>query len=79
MVSSAAMLVRSKSICVTDMKPMREHDVVDVGDHRAERELPLEPEPQIDQDRDDREHQADRYRRTAARPDTRGPTTSTRR
>ena len=37
----------------------RQHDVVDVGDHGAERELPLEPEPEIDQDRKDREHQAE--------------------
>ncbi len=26
----------------------RQHQIVDVGDHRAERELPLETEPQID-------------------------------
>ena len=37
----------------------RQHDVVDVGDHGAERELPFEPEPEIDQDRKDREHQAE--------------------
>src|SRR5437764_11790868 len=30
-----------------------------VGDHGAERELPLEAEPEIDQDRKDREHQAE--------------------
>ena len=35
----------------------RQHEVVHVGDHGAERELPLEAEPEIDQDRDDREHQ----------------------
>jgi hypothetical protein len=28
-----------------------QHDVVHVGDHGAERELPFEPEPEIDQDR----------------------------
>ena len=38
-------------------EPDGEHDIVDVGDHGAERELPFEPEPEIDQDRDDREHQ----------------------
>src|SRR5207344_1659506 len=37
----------------------RQHDVVDVGDHGAQCELPFEPEPEIDQDREDREHQAD--------------------
>ena len=36
-----------------------QHDVMDVGDHGAERELPFEPEPEIDQDRKDREHQAE--------------------
>ncbi len=30
-----------------------QHDVVHVGDHGAEGELPFEPEPQIDQDRPD--------------------------
>ena len=30
---------------------------MDVGDHGAERELPFEPEPEIDQDPEDREHQ----------------------
>ncbi len=37
----------------------RQHDVVDVGDHGAERELPFKPEPEIDQDGKDREHQAE--------------------
>ena len=37
----------------------RQHDVVHVGDHGAECELPFEAEPEIDQDRDDREHQAE--------------------
>ena len=32
---------------------------MDVGDHGAQRELPFEPEPEIDQDREDREHQAE--------------------
>src|SRR5262245_32730955 len=36
----------------------REHDIVHVSDHCAERKLPFEPEPQIDQDPDDSEHQA---------------------
>ena len=31
-----------------------------VGDHGAERELPFEAEPEIDEDRADREHEADR-------------------
>ena len=53
------MLVRSKSICVSDMKPTVSTMIVHVGDHGAERELPFEPEPEIDQDRHDREHQAD--------------------
>ena len=39
---------------------MRQHEIVHVGDHGAERELPFEAEPEIDQDADDREHQADR-------------------
>ena len=37
----------------------RQHDVVDIGDHGAECELPFESEPQIDQDAEDREHQAE--------------------
>ena len=57
----------------------RQHDVVHVGDHGAERELPFEAEPEVDQDAEDREHQRRSCRRTAARSDTRGPTTSTRR
>ena len=36
----------------------RQHDIVHVGDHGAERELPLEAEPEVHQDADDREHQA---------------------
>ena len=38
----------------------REHQVVHVGDHGAERELPFEAEPEIDQDRADRHDDADR-------------------
>ena len=45
----------------------RQHEIVDVGDHRAERELPFEPEPEVDQDAEDREHQADACRRRATR------------
>ena len=72
------MLVRSKSIWVTDIKPDGQHDIVHVGDHGAERELPFEPEPEVDQDREDREHQADHaVGQKLARH--RGPTTSTRR
>ena len=59
MVSSAAILVRSKSTWRDRHEADRQHDVVDVGDHGAERELPFEPEPEIDQDREDREHQAE--------------------
>ena len=44
------MLVRSKSICADRHEADGQHDVVDVGDHGAERELPFEPEPEIDQD-----------------------------
>ena len=51
MVSSAAILVRSKSTWRDRHEADRQHDVVDVGDHGAERELPFEPEPEIDQDR----------------------------
>ena len=32
---------------------------MDVGDHGAERKLPFEPKPQVDQDRKDREHQSE--------------------
>ncbi|MEY9807549.1 hypothetical protein ABIF30_007156 [Bradyrhizobium elkanii] len=53
------MLVRSKSTWGDRHEADREHDVVDVGDHGAERELPFEPEPKVDQDAHDREHQAD--------------------
>ena len=38
----------------------REHEIVHVGDHGAERELPLEAEPEIDQDRADRRDDAER-------------------
>ncbi len=38
----------------------RQHEIVHVGDHGAERELPFEAEPEIDQDRADREHEPDR-------------------
>ena len=54
------MLVRSKSIWRDRHEADGQHDIVHVGDHGAERELPFEPEPEIDQDAEDREHQADR-------------------
>ena len=37
----------------------RKHKIVDVRHHGAERELPFEAEPQVDQDREDREHEPD--------------------
>ena len=37
-----------------------QHQIVHVGDHGAERELPFEAEPEIDQDREDREPEPDR-------------------
>ena len=57
--SSAAILVEVEIDLGDRHEADRQHDVVNVGDHGAERELPFEPEPEIDQDREDREHQAE--------------------
>ena len=50
-----------------------EHEIVHVGDHGAERELPFEAKPEVDQDRKDRQPEPDRAfcqkLRRDARPD----------
>ena len=56
------------------------HDDVVHGRHdRADGELPLEAEPDVDQDADQRDSDADRALACASSPETVGPTTSTRR
>ncbi len=60
MVRIAAIDVVLNSRCVTEKKPDRQQQVVHGGDDGADRELPFEAEPQIEQHGEDRHDDAER-------------------
>ncbi len=73
------MLDRLKSICVSAKKPIVRIASWTSVATAPTRELPFEAEPDVDHDADDGEQQSPSAPVQASSPETRGPTTSTRR